>query len=52
MNKEIIKLANDILSSANEYYEVEKPDEEVPNILEHIVLNAARIIKILEEKNE
>jgi hypothetical protein len=51
-NNEIVELANDIINSANEYYEVENPDEKAPVILENIVLSASRILKILESNNE
>ena len=48
---ELIELLNEIINSANKYYEVENPEEQTPVILENIVFSAARIIKILTDKN-
>lgn len=50
-NDKLIELADSIINSANEYYEVANPDEEVPRILEDIVLSTSSMLSILKKNN-
>jgi len=50
MNEELIKLAEGVINDANRYYEEINPDQEIPKILEEIVLGASRILQILKDK--